>query len=98
MVLALNPGIACEVPGDVRLGVGLAGPVSVDFMREYLGSVTSISLDQQLQLCEQIRPYDNSVVKGTNHQVRQNVLCLRRSVPEIHQHVIGTIINQQFYR
>ena len=47
-----------QAPGVIGSALGLAGPVSVycDWVRWRVGSATSVSVRQNVQLSEQIRP------------------------------------------
>ena len=57
--LALQ-GLPCQVPGVIGSVLGLVGRVSVycDWVKWKVGSATSISVWQHVQLSEQIRPGD----------------------------------------
>ena len=50
--------LPCQAPGVIGSALGLVGPVSVycDWVRENVGSATSISVWQHVKLSEQIRP------------------------------------------
>ena len=50
--------LPCQAPGIKGLVIGLVGPVSVycDWVRWKVGSATSMSVWQHVNLCEQIRP------------------------------------------
>ena len=50
--------LPCQAPGAVGSVVGLVGPVRVycDWVRWKVGSATSISVWEHLNLSEQIRP------------------------------------------
>ena len=52
--------LPCQAPGVIVSVLGLVGPVSVycDWVRWRVGSATSISVWQDVQLFEQIRPRD----------------------------------------
>ena len=52
--------LPCQAPGVIGSVLGLVGPVSVycDWVRWKVGSATSISVWQHVNLSEQIRPWD----------------------------------------
>ena len=59
--------IPCQAPGVIASALGLVGPVSVycNWVRWKIVSAASISVWQQVQLSEQIRPWIHSHVAGT---------------------------------
>ena len=52
--------LPCQAPGVIGSALGLVGPVSVyrDWVKQKVGSATSVSVSQHVQLSEQIRLWD----------------------------------------